>query len=66
MKTFFKTPEAIGFDKKIDKSPYKEPLLRSMEQGSWAMTCWNKIGTGQRPKQEDLQNAGVAQKQQKR
>ena len=59
MKTFFKTPEAIGFDKKIDKSPHKEPLQQSMEQGSWAMTCWNKIGMGQRPTTDELRYAGV-------
>ena len=66
MKTFFKTPEAIAFDKRIDKSPYKEPLRQSMEQGSWAMTCYNKIGLGSKPSKQELEYAGVAQKQQKR
>lgn len=59
MKTFSKSPEEIGFDRRVNKSPYKEPLLRSMEQGSWAMTCWNKIGTGGRPTKDELQYAGV-------
>jgi len=62
VKSFFKTPEAIGFDRRVDQSPHKQPLLHSMEQGSWAITCWNKIGTGKRPTKDELKYAGVPDK----